>query len=599
MWYQSTCNNGIATVPDTASSYFDSRGFHSVPFWNASLLWTTVPTWIFGIYGAFWSLMVEDLKDCQATIGLRQPQRHPGQLKSCLPLTEPKESRPGSSAKETILLDWGNPVLDWLHALGTKRFLLLMCILVNAVLFVVQGLSASVLSVAWVPVPNPVSLVADKVFDEYVGPGVGNVSSQPALDIISATLDYNGSTLPFTTLAQSFQPFRTQDDWPSGSITGITEAYSATLDCEFVSEESLLRSSEVFIHKDISGDGAQSTFTFNDRGCDVTVRLYTSSITNNYTRTWKEVDCSPGTGYYRFGLIAGQFDATAPFYLDNFTLITCKPSFWVGNVSITIASDGDNHGQVLEVKNWSPRLTLPFFTSHWLVDLPLYSNADPTIMSNMDDLGRVTYNYALKQNSDGAFDSSLLLSSFNTVFPAVYATFVSHSAFNSSEQPREFTGTLTMLQNRLFVDSRLALVIILLLVVAGCVTIWLMIYSHRNQGLLSKHLDLIIGHVILTRGSEDLMKYMKEIEDRVGQKNLKTVDLVKYVQADKQLSQWRCWYDEEKQVLRLSNEDAPSKAREQSEEREPSVHEPLQTQLSQPAETVDLRVSSPDRHNTV
>jgi hypothetical protein len=556
LWHKSNINNGIVAVPDTPSASFDSTGFHGPRIWTSTLLWTTIPAWVMSLYSAFWSAMLDELKNCQSTIELRRSDKSRRVPPSFLPRWLCKvmgyHNQGGNlgkaSARHTILLDYRQviPVFDSFKAIRNRHFFLALCMAVKAALWGASGLSAAILTPATVPFGTPVQLVIKKAFDPdpYVGVGPNSFSSRSALDIVSSAMNNNGSLFPWTSTTHSFLAFEADGDFPPGSITGMTKAYSASLECDVYSIEALLRMKAVTFPAPVFNQ-TFVTFNFTDRDCPVYRMLSVSANMPLYFHTFSSTSCSAKVGYYRFGLFAGQYDESSPFLLDNFTFITCKPSFWTAEANVAVTTGTDIPGQIIDFSVGNPTQIFPLFASHWLNNQPLYFVTDPAVFTSMDEIGRLVYNYNARKYPDNPLDSNSLRDSLQFLFGAFYATFASRSIYKDSNSTEEFTGTLAQEQSRLFVVPSAASAVIIITGAALCTTICLAIWLHSKKDILTKHLDLIMGHAILVSDSADMETYITEVGRSVEGDYGASLDSVKHAEKNRSLRKWRCWVDDQ------------------------------------------------------
>ncbi len=249
----------------------------------------------------------------------------------------------------------------------------------------------------------------------------------------------------------------------------------------------------------------------------------------------------------RMVLLAGQYDAASPTGLANSTLLSCKPAFWNATATVVTVANATRPGQVLDV-SLSPATSLePYFWPVWLQDLSLYESIDPRATFQMTRLGNIVYNFALAQDANNPFNSTLLLSGFAAAFNAMASSFVGTWAYKEGEQPEiRLSGTFCAFETRLFVVPGTAISVLVVMFIALLSTIWVWVYVSRHRGVLEREVKLMLGNAMLVQDSPDVRTYIRAVE-RSAEKHgvvLKESDLVEYAKKDPSLNNWECWIDE-------------------------------------------------------
>ncbi|KAK3368815.1 hypothetical protein B0T24DRAFT_680890 [Lasiosphaeria ovina] len=569
LWIVSSKRNGIVAVPDTPSSLFDSSGvsMSTARLWTYALLWTFLPTFILSRYRDCFGGVLDELKSSQPTMELCSPSgawdptchapgcgkehRWEGKWELYTPLRflpvivkyhhrMIRKRRQRATPQQTILLDYGSlgyslPIYNAWRALRNRHFLVAACMLVKSALSVASALASSILAVATVVTSVSVTLHADSyVFDSWdLSSTYSNTTSlRPAFDLVSATVVNGASPLAWMTPSHSFRPFY-GDFSPEtlSSVTALTTAYSATLDCDILDPQALGQEGEIYMEGQVGTSDGVVKFNFTHRGCAVYkwLRLMEAPSTV-YVRSWAVTDCSLASGRMRYGFFAGVSDASAALGLSNLTLVACQPVFWNSSALVTVSaasspapsapktSQGQNpeYGQVISSSILrSDPFTLSSYGTY-LGDMPLYAPTDPSEEFSMDAVGRLSYDCATEQNATDALSSTLLTAAFQTVFSAVFATMVrlvglkhintnstSTSTSTSTSPPADaaapvMDGLLSMPQNRLFVVRSPAAAVMAAVAAAFAVTVWTAFYAAINAPALLQRQDLILGHAMMT-----------------------------------------------------------------------------------------------------
>ncbi|KAF5979221.1 hypothetical protein FBULB1_5823 [Fusarium bulbicola] len=431
----------------------------------------------------------------------------------------------GSTIEKTLLLDYGEwPVINGFRAMRTGHVLLGICLLLRAALWTAGGLTAAIFATTLVPSETPVALYSTKGFDEYLGwdegKGTGNSSVTPAFDLVSATVLRSGDNYPWTTDTHSFLPFTPASKDFRGNYTFDTEAYSANLDCTIATEEDLVKIGGISLDLEEGDDlnSAQIRFGFKDKGCDVDKWFTLTNNTLQYARTWA-TDCGLRSGRARFGMLAGVYNATERYHLSNLTVVTCQPLIYKSNVTLEMSFLNDTTTpKVIKFAETSRQRFWPAFVPRWLRDIPRYSLFDPTIYNDMDTFSRLVIGHASREATlDSLPDEQKIANSFNIIFDALFANFVTLEGYSSARR-REVAGTMSRLRLRLFVVKSAALATVVILAVTFVTTVILAVHLHRNRHIIGLYMDLLLGTAILLRNgsSSGLDSYLN---DRVVSSN--------------------------------------------------------------------------------
>ncbi|KAF4427470.1 hypothetical protein FACUT_9587 [Fusarium acutatum] len=534
LWHISNANNGLATVGDNPDPSFDSKGFHPPPILSSSIVWATVPAWIMSAYSSLWSAMLDSLKKVYLLLELDKEHQKP------------------------------LPGVELFVQIWERRFrhvLLGICLLLRAALWTAGGLAAAIFATTLVPSETPATLYSIKAFDENLawgeGKGSGNSSVTPAFDIVSATVLRNGDNYPWTTDTHSFLPFLLVSKDFRGNYTFNTEAYSANLDCTVATEDDLVKIGGISL--DLEGsddlDSAQLRFGFKDGGCDVDKWFTLTNNTLQYARTWS-TECGLSSGRARFGMFSGIYNATGKFHLSNLTVVTCQPLIYKSNVALEMSFLNDTATpKVIKFSETSKRQFWPFFVSRFLRDIPRYSLFDPTVYNDMDTFSRLVIGHASEEATlDTLPDKQKIGDSFNVIFAALFANFVTLEGY-SSAQRREVAGTMSRLRLRLFVVKSAALATVVILAVTFVTTVILALHLHRNRHIISLHMDLLLGTAILLRNgsSSGLDSYLS---DRVVLNNAPNVgkygtNLVKAEKRKSDLKSREVWVEGTPRTLHI------------------------------------------------
>ncbi|KAI8673264.1 hypothetical protein NCS55_00645600 [Fusarium keratoplasticum] len=567
LWHISQRNNGLATVPDNDNASFDSKGFHPASIWSSSIVWATVPAWIISAYSSLWSAMLEALKKVQPILELDRPNatRHTSALvwetwkQRLLSIVGRKPSQPQmttptrSTAKRTLLLDYGEwPVLNGFKAIKQGHVLLGIGMLLRVALWTASGLSAAIFAVAQVPRETDTGLYSDKFFDEWLGwdegRGSNTSSSIPAMEMVSATVLRGGQNYSWTTATHSFLPYFPIEKNASGNYTFDTEAYWATVECNAETEEDLVRAGalELALEEDDEYDSAQLRIRFNSGGCNISKWMNLFNSTLKYGKSWSVVDCGLAAGRMRIGMLTGTYNASKRFRLSNLTVVTCMPTMYRSKATLEVFLSNDPFiAKVLNFTQHDKEQFWPGFSRTWIQEIDMYSVFDPKAYITMDSFARLVVGHASNELTlENIPDGETLLSSFQTVFQAFFANFVSLQAYYPAKNAT-ITGKVSRLQFRLFVVKSPAFAVVGIIATVFCVTLILLVHLRENRASMEKFLDLMLGNALLFRRSDGVEPFLQTLENRAlqTQQPPETVNLVKFAEKQKDMESWPTWMD--------------------------------------------------------
>jgi hypothetical protein len=248
-----------------------------------------------------------------------------------------------------MLLDYGQwPIRNGYKAMRAGHILLGVCLWLRAALWTAGGLSAAIFDVAEVPFQTVVSLYSDSFFDEQLGFAEGDVDRRqepplPAFDVVSATLIRGGQNLSWTTGTHSFLPYLPSQISSPGNYTFDTEAYWASIDCDYYTGDKLR--TEGFLEQalwDPELNSAQIRLHYSHAGCKIEKWFNVFNNTPYYGRSFSTTACGLASGRARLGFFSGSYrDSRLPaaddFLLTEMVILTCKPDFHRSNVTVTVS----------------------------------------------------------------------------------------------------------------------------------------------------------------------------------------------------------------------------------------------------------------------
>ncbi|KAM7210657.1 hypothetical protein V8F06_013956 [Rhypophila decipiens] len=621
LWVVSNRSYGIAAVVETPTSPFEG-GSSGVLLWTYSLLWTAVPAFLMARYTEIFATTLNSLKSVQVILELCSPSAREKVCVKCggthgwgwqsKPFAHwsKRKRRDKATPGETILLDYDSmgysiPIWNSWKAYRNNHYLISISMLVKFLLTLTGALAAAILAVANVSSSPSVPLQRAPDFDGWaLSLSSSSASVRPATDVVSATINNGAEAIPWTTATHAFRPFyyhQPAQSPASGNLTGHTTAYSATLDCVIFDPVQISSANGIQLKGEI-GNNATLTIKLTDRGCSVSKYLnLLSDSSTTYFKSWAETDCGKSANYSRFGFFSGIASTTSPIGLDNITITSCIPAFWNSSSIVTVTSN-DRIVDGNRVLSFTIQSSTPFdlpSRDSYLGDMPLYAVADPSEQLHMDTVSRLSYEHAMQVNPASPLNSDTVVSSFETIFSAVFSSMSSLVGFkgtgNTGDSDSQattdsfFFGVLSIPQNRLFVVWQPAAAVIAIMVFALIVTVYIaLVWVPRSKALLLQNPELVhsvvLGYAMIVNRSDELGEYIDTVKrealmvemshrgqgrgvDAAGtpvgwwgagtrpseaeEDVLQNIDLIEFARKKKSLNQdWECELDQGKIRLR-------------------------------------------------
>ena len=473
-------NNGVCGVPRHSGSGL--LGSYVKKYY--SLLWTSLPSFIFQLFSLGWATIVSSTADRQPYVELER----------------------GSGALRTVMLDYGTIPgwKSWWIALVRNKHRhigsgLLLALLVSLALVPLSAhllVAQSTLTGSVVPITFTSDFSVDAINSK--------TNLQPFIDISTAVQAYNSSPPTWMTGQYAFGHFHVPHDSGSGNITVNTSGYSAVLQCQTVDPTEY--------QAQLTGaDPATLTVTFTDRGCNVEQEFAVSSNTPTYTMAWYSF-CRE-TRYNRFGMFAGQYSAIADNHLADFSVTSCIPTYWQTNGSLTmeigtapqpvyVSFDGKSETEMF------PGLEIVFENA--LRDYVIFN---PGAGTNANAVGFSIYSTAVQQYGQTPPNSTSILSSTENVYATIYAALANNILLQRATTPRDDFGSHTHTVSRLFISRSVAYIIIGVLVVVFICHMILFCYAYLHHTMLDEEPVGVLGAAKLLRRS-DLFELIDNFEER-------------------------------------------------------------------------------------
>ncbi|KAM5350120.1 hypothetical protein ACJ41O_006625 [Fusarium nematophilum] len=502
----SSANHGFVTIPphdDTPTGQHASHTDDISISWDLGVLWTSLPSFVFALFGAYWAWIAGSIAERQPYVELR------------------KEN--GAEARLSVLLDYRvtASVWRWWGAFRKSHYTVGSTTLLSVLLtYAVAPFAARLFVPDIVMVSKALPVVYNATFDDQ------NINStldwRPVLDTVAATLLYHGNSIAWTDEERAFRPFFADSSVAAGTeIASNTTAYAAYLNCELVKDYSL------------SSNRDTVTVSGKDRGCSFKQSFGVSDTQEIYFKTTAQLDCSSQAFYSRLVFTAAKYSSSAPENLDNISVISCATGYRQVAGTLRVSPSADSpiiHSFTETGEPDTSRLPLwRIFEQNILGPVSF----NPQAKWSTSDMGSLILYYAQRSNPSKALTSEVLMDAINNVFTAIYLNAIAIHGFKLVEEPEETAGTAFVPTTRLFVVPWVAYIIIAFLFITLCSVLFVFfhlpncpsILSEEPQGLLSvagilDRSDLlriasdIRQETEFTGGTRDTGKKRPDVKDR-------------------------------------------------------------------------------------
>jgi hypothetical protein len=532
----SAAKNGVVDVPQHVGS--GRLGRYASEYY--SLLWTSLPSFLFNLYGLVWAMVVADSATRQPYVELMR--RGP-------------DTR-GATPFRSIMLDY-NAIpawKSWVVALRNKQAHLgvgmLLALLVSNVL---SSLAAHLLvqQQAQFSTTSPITSTSSG-FDPSLLDSKTNL--QPFIDVATAVQAYNTSPPAWTTETYAFGRFALTDKGvaDSANVTANTSAYSARLECETIRPADY-RSKLGELVDDTRG----LTVDFTDRGCAVSQFLSLSPNTPTYAATWY-ARC-PDSDVNRFGIFAGRYSASSATGLADLSVTSCVPTYWQTNGSLTMsyaATNGDTSSSAaysyLDFDGHSRTQIDPGLQVVFEDALRDYTIFNPAAAAMTDAVGYAVYSAAQRRRTPqtGFPGAAAIRQSTQAVYATVFAAMTSSVLLpESGSKTSSDSGIVTTTKNRLFVASTIAYIFAASMAVVVACHVVLFWYGQRHHTPLDEEPVGLLGAAKFLRRS-DLAAIVDDFEER-HTRDGQLAHMQAYMRRHFPLRRSACWWDERERRIRV------------------------------------------------
>ncbi|CAG2011472.1 unnamed protein product [Fusarium graminearum] len=470
----SSTNDGFVIIPSrNKTSPGPSNNSHtlSIP-WDLGLLWTTLPSFVISLFGAYWAWIAGAIAERQPYVELR------------------KEG--GAEARSSIMLDYRvvASIWRWWGAFRRSHYMVGVTTLMSVLLtYAIAPLAARLFAPEVVRTIKTSPIVYNEVFNE------NNINAtldwRPVLDTVAATLIYHGNEIPWTDGERAFRPFYPKSNLVRGAdISANTTAYSAYLNCVLVKDYT------------ITSDGGVVEVSGNDRGCNFQQTFGVNSSQSTYFKTTSEIDCSSKAHYSRLVFTAATYSSSASNNLDDISVISCATGYRqvAGTLKVTPSSSAPLIGSFTEAREADtvqPKLWRVFEQA---ILGPVSFN--PQAKWSTSDMGSLILYYAQRLQPSKPLASDTLMYAASKVFTATYLNAVAIHGFDSLLDPVIGTGIALIPTTRLFVVPWVAYTIIAFLMVILCSVVSIYIYLQRSPSIMTEEPEGLLSMAGILCNSE-------------------------------------------------------------------------------------------------
>lgn len=456
---------------------------------SKSLLWTSLPTFIFRLSAVYWDALV-------AAHAGRQPYV--------------ELSAGGASPKKSIMLDYRTTFLPvrWFAALRNTHFLTGITMFLALVLSIaITPLSANMITPG-----TRIIEAAGKVLEQTVyNDNSLNATTdwKPIYDRISSTSIYGEDPYPWTTTKYSFPAYTVPRTSVDARIT--TTGYSAELDCRKIS----LYKMSTQILSNASPKAGKLSIAGTDRGCDISQEFPASTESRIYMFGSTTLNCHVASGETRIVFTSGTSSETSQNLSSNMSLFSCIPRYFTTEGHLSFASDNTKNLTFLETQiptQWRPTNIKVFEMNVFLGSAVSFGLASEWATNSF---GSIVLYMNKKKNEEHMLDANLLQESIKSLFTTVYLTATAMNSFTNATTPSLIDAIISESQNRLFIVPWIAILTLLVLLTCFICTIliWL---STKRPTVLAEEPNGILSAAALFHGSNVLEDVVNKVVEEPG-----------------------------------------------------------------------------------
>jgi hypothetical protein len=346
--------------------------------------WTTLPNLVFALFATHWAWIACAIADRQPYVELRK--------------------RAGAKARKSILFDYRvTPVvLRWWTAFqkshNTVRAMTLLSVMLT---YITAPFAARLFTTQLVSIPKPIPIVYST---EYKDNNLNSKTNwRPVLNVVSATLLYEGKSIAWTNNQYAFRPFSNHSTIPvSADIKAQSTSFGSYVNCELIKDYNITLNQ-------VSGYRAGNIIiSGNDRGCHFAQKITVSNTQQVYLKT-TSVGCS--TYYSRLVFSAGTYSSSSANLLDDVSVISCVTGYRRVDGNLRISSLNASPSIQSFDETGQPVTSRPFFLSMFEQGIPQPVTFNPQSSSSTSDMGSLILSYAQKLQPSSPLSPNVLIQS--------------------------------------------------------------------------------------------------------------------------------------------------------------------------------------------
>ncbi|KAI8716569.1 hypothetical protein NCS52_00951000 [Fusarium sp. LHS14.1] len=481
----SSQNDGFVTVPSSNTAKDGDVGNIPDTPWSLGILWTSLPSFVFSLFGAYWAWIAGSLAERQPYAELR------------------KEG--GADARVSILLDYRvvASIWRWWGAFRKSHYMVGATTLLSVLLtYLVAPFAARLFVSQVVTVSTSLPIVYNQTYN--VDGIDSTIDWRPVFDTVSATRLYGGNKIAWTDDERAFRPFDADSDLATGtSMAANTTAYSAYLNCELVKDYS------------ITSSGSSVQVSGNDRGCSFKQSFPTSSSQETYFKTTVEFGCSAKAYYSRLVFTAAKYSSSAKNNLKDIKVISCATGY--RQVAGTLRVLPSTDAPIIQsfVETGEPNTSRPKLWRVFEQDIFGAVTFNPKMKWSTTDLGTLMLYTAQRAQPSDPLATDVLMDAIQSVFTAIYVNAVAVHGFKTLLGPEKATGSGFVPTTRLFVVTWVAGIIVAFLAITLCTVAVVHFLLRDAPSILSEEPQGLLSMAAILEKS-DLLRVASEIRQEVG-----------------------------------------------------------------------------------
>ncbi|KAH6956192.1 hypothetical protein DER45DRAFT_566288 [Fusarium avenaceum] len=489
---KSSTEHGFVSIPSPSITQNSSlvlpwRGpVHFNVSLDIGILWTTLPNFVFALFAAHWAWIACAIADRQPYVELR--------------------ASGGAEARKSILLDYRvTPVvLRWWTAFQKSHKTVGAVTLLSVLLtYVTAPFAARLFATQVVSVPKTIPIVYDKEFREENLDA--DVDWRPILNVVAATLLYQGKSIAWTNSQYAFRPFSNYSSIPaSAGIEAKSTAFASYVNCEVVKDYTIT------LNKSPNSSGGTVVISGDDRGCSFTQRFGVSSTQKTYLKSTSIIDCSVQAYYSRLIFTAATYSSSSSNLLNNISVISCATGYRQVDGNLKVSSLNTSPTVQSFDETGQPDTSRPFLWRNFEQGIVGPVTFNPQASSSMSDIASLILLYAQKLDPSKQLTPQVLIQSISTIFTAIYLNAVGFHGFSSISKPEASTGEAFIPTVRLFVVQWVAYVIIVFLLIALGFLFWALFYVYKRPSILTEEPQGLLS-VAAILSESDLLRLASSI----------------------------------------------------------------------------------------